>query len=164
MRRRLFLPLLANTCFALTAITATAVTFKPEKLPALDSTVAPAISAGKLPGGVLWFERNRETYGKNYGHRAPTPAAEAATEDTIYDAASPTKAVATTAAAMQLVERGNLDLDATVAHSLPAFGQHGKDVITVRPLMTHMSGLRAGIPAQPAWAGYSAAIDRACAE
>jgi uncharacterized protein YbbC (DUF1343 family) len=92
------------------------------------------------------------------------PVPEATTEDTIYDAASLTKVIATTTAAMQLVERGKLDLDAAVAHYLPAFAQHGKDLVTVRHLMTHMSGLRPGIPAQPAWSGYQAAIYRACAE
>jgi uncharacterized protein YbbC (DUF1343 family) len=164
MRRRLFLRLLAGTCFALTVTAALAGTFKPEKLAALDGAVATAIAARKLPGGVLWLERNGEIYRKVYGHRALTPATEATTEDTIYDAASLTKVIATTTAAMQLVERGKLDLDATVAHYLPAFGQHGKDVITVRHLMTHMSGLRPGIPTQPAWTGYSGAIERACAE
>ena len=165
MRRRSFLPLFACICFALTARAATpAAAFKPEKLAALDAAIATAISARKLPGGVLWLERNGEIHRKVHGHRALTPAPDATTEDTIYDAASLTKVIATTTAAMQLVERGKLDLDATVAHYLPAFGQHGKGVITVRHLMTHMSGLRAGIPAQPAWTGYFAAIDRACAE
>ena len=40
------------------------------------------------------------------------PAREAASEDTIYDAASLTKVIATTTAVMQLVERGRLELDA----------------------------------------------------
>ena len=164
MRRRSFLSLLAGICFALTANAATTAAFKPGKLADLDAAVARAISAKKLPGGVLWLERNGETYRKVYGHRALTPAPEPTTEDTIYDAASLTKVIATTTAAMQLVERGKLNLDAAVAHYLPAFGQHGKDVVTVRHLMTHMSGLRPGIPTQPAWTGYSAAIDRACAE
>ncbi len=138
--------------------------FKAEKLAALDTAIGDAITAKKLPGGVLWLEHNGATHRKVYGHRALTPAPEPTTEDTIYDAASLTKVVATTTALMQLVERGKLDLDAPVARYLPAFAANGKNVITIRHLMTHMSGLRAGIPATPAWTGYEAAIQLACAE
>jgi CubicO group peptidase (beta-lactamase class C family) len=65
---------------------------------------------------------------------------------------------------MQLVERGKLELDAPVARYLPAFAQHGKEQVTLRHLLTHMSGLRPGIPATPPWSGTAAAIERACAE
>jgi uncharacterized protein YbbC (DUF1343 family)/CubicO group peptidase (beta-lactamase class C family) len=138
--------------------------FLPAKLAAIDAAVALAIADQKIPGGVLWIERAGETYRKAYGRRALTPAPEATTEDTIYDAASLTKVIATTPAIMQLVERGKLDLDAPVARYLPAFAQHGKERITVRHLMTHLSGLRPGIPATPPWSGTAAAIERACAE
>ncbi|MDP3072826.1 MAG: DUF1343 domain-containing protein [Opitutaceae bacterium] len=142
----------------------TAPAFKPDKLAAIDHTIANAIAAKKIPGGVLWIERDGTAHHRAYGQRALTPAPEAATEDTIYDAASLTKVVATTTAVMQLFERGQLDLDAPVARYLPAFAAHGKDAVTLRHLMTHMSGLRPGIPATPAWTGTAAAIERACAE
>jgi uncharacterized protein YbbC (DUF1343 family)/CubicO group peptidase (beta-lactamase class C family) len=164
MPRRPFLLLLASTWLALTAIAATPLAFKAEKFTAMDAAITGAITAKKLPGGVLWLERDGEFYRKVYGHRTLVPAADLTTDDTIYDAASLTKVIATTTAAMQLVERGKLDLNASVERYLPAFGQHGKDVVTIRHLMTHMSGLRAGIPTQPAWTGYDGAIERACAE
>ncbi len=138
--------------------------FQPAKLAAIDTAVAAAIAEKKIPGGVLWVERAGEVYSKTYGQRALVPAPAATTADTIYDAASLTKVVATTTAVMQLVEQGKLVLDAPVARYLPAFGAKGKDRITVRHLMTHMSGLRSGIPATPAWSGVPAAIERACAE
>ena len=138
--------------------------FKADKLAAMDSAVADAITAKKIPGGVLWLERDGQSYRKVYGNRTLVPAVNATTEDTIYDAASLTKVIATTTAAMQLIERKKLNLDAPVAQYLPAFAQHGKSVVTVRHIMTHMSGLRAGIPPEPAWTGYDAAIERACAE
>ncbi len=138
--------------------------FVPEKLTAIDTAVTNAIAAKKMPGGVLWFEQSGRTYRKAYGHRAVTPALDATTEDTIYDLASLTKVVATTTAVLQLVERGKLDLDAPVARYLPAFAQHGKERILVRQLMTHTSGLRAGIPGTPAWSGYDRGIQLACAE
>ncbi len=138
--------------------------FQPAKLAAIDTAVAAAIAEKKIPGGVLWVERAGEVYSKTYGQRALVPAPAATTADTIYDAASLTKVVATTTAVMQLVEQGKLVLDAPVARYLPAFAAKGKDRITVRHLMTHMSGLRSGIPATPAWSGVPAAIERACAE
>jgi len=139
-------------------------TFKPEKLVALDAAVADAIATKKTPGGVLWFESNGEVYHKAYGHRALVPAAEPAAEDTIYDAASLTKVVATTTAILQLVERGKLDLDAPVARYVPEFAQNGKAGVTLRHLMTHTSGLRPDLDYQPAWSGAARALELACAE
>ncbi|MGH7958358.1 MAG: exo-beta-N-acetylmuramidase NamZ domain-containing protein [Opitutaceae bacterium] len=164
MRRRSLLTLLASAWLALTATAATPAAFKADKLSALDTAVANAITAKKLPGGVLWLEQDGRTHRKAFGERSVTPSREPTTEDTIYDAASLTKVIVTTTAAMQLVERKQLDLDASVARYLPEFARHGKESVTVRHLMTHMSGLRAGIPAQPAWSGYETAIERACAE
>lgn len=82
-------------------------------------------------------------------------AAGEATANTLFRNASMTKAVATTAA-LQLVEQGRLNLDATVASILPEFDQlqvlDGFDgdqprlrapasQATVRQLMTHTAGL-----------------------
>ncbi len=138
--------------------------FKPDKLAAIDSAVAAAIAAKQLPGGVLWLERDGQPQRKAYGHRTLTPALAPTTEDTIYDLASLTKVIATTTALMQLVERGQLELDAPVARYLPAFAQNDKQHVTIRQLMTHTSGLRAGISPRPPWSGYDAGIALACAE
>ncbi len=64
---------------------------------------------------------------------------------TIYDLASVSKVVATTAMAMLLYERGQLDLDAPVASILPEFGSHDarRGAVTVRHLLAHSSGLPA---------------------
>ena len=132
---------------------------KPEKLAAIDATITEAIAAKKAPGGVLWLERDGEIYRKAYGQRAWVPAAEPISEDTIYDAASLTKVIATTTCIMQLVERGQLDLDAPVARYFPAFAQNGKEAVTIRHLMTHMSGLRPDLDTKPAWSGYALGIE-----
>lgn len=60
---------------------------------------------------------------------------------TIFDLASVTKVVATTALAMKMVGDTMLNLDEPVAKTLPAFGASGKHVITPRDLLTHRSGL-----------------------
>ncbi|HEY0541607.1 MAG TPA: serine hydrolase [Actinoallomurus sp.] len=65
--------------------------------------------------------------------------------DTIFDLASMSK-LFTTIVALQEVERGKIDLDATVASYLPDFAQNGKGTITLRQLLTHTSGLRPDLP------------------
>jgi serine-type D-Ala-D-Ala carboxypeptidase len=66
--------------------------------------------------------------------------------DTVYDIASLTKVVATTAAAMLLAERGRLDLDTPLGELLPGFvvgrppGGQARHV-TLRHLLAHNSGL-----------------------
>jgi serine-type D-Ala-D-Ala carboxypeptidase len=68
-----------------------------------------------------------------------------ATDNTIYDLASLTKVVATTASAMILYDRGRLPLDARVVDVLPEFATDDdrRSEVTVRMLLTHTSGLPA---------------------
>jgi CubicO group peptidase (beta-lactamase class C family) len=64
--------------------------------------------------------------------------------NTIFDLASLSK-LFTCIAAMQQIQTGRLDVDATVASYLPEFASNGKASITIKQLMTHTSGL----PADP---------------
>ncbi|MDQ0989071.1 serine hydrolase [Streptomyces sp. V3I7] len=66
-------------------------------------------------------------------------------EDTVFDLASVSK-LFTSLLAVQQMERGALELEATVASYLPEFGAAGKQDITIRQLLTHTSGFRAWIP------------------
>ena len=70
--------------------------------------------------------------------------------DTIFDLASVTKVVATTAVAMLLYERGQLPLDIPLGHFLPDFvaraprhQQATREAVTLRMLLAHSSGLPA---------------------
>lgn len=69
----------------------------------------------------------------------------ATTTSTIYDMASVSKLFCSIVV-MQLVERGLVDLDATVATYLPPFAANGKEAVTVRMLLTHTSGFTSWIP------------------
>ncbi|WP_432180137.1 serine hydrolase [Streptomyces sp. NBC_00063] len=69
----------------------------------------------------------------------------AAAEDTVYDLASVSK-LFTSLIAVQEIERGKLELEATVASYVPDFAGAGKQDITIRQLLTHTSGFRAWIP------------------
>ena len=60
-----------------------------------------------------------------------------------YDLASLTKVVATTTAAMLLVERDSIALNEPVATYLPEFAENGKEAVTIRQLLSHSSGLKA---------------------
>ncbi|HTX41253.1 MAG TPA: serine hydrolase domain-containing protein [Acidobacteriaceae bacterium] len=68
--------------------------------------------------------------------------------ETVFDLASVTKVVATTSAAMLLVDRGRLELDARLGDILPGFvigmePHSGKERVTLRMLLAHTSGLPA---------------------
>jgi uncharacterized protein YbbC (DUF1343 family)/CubicO group peptidase (beta-lactamase class C family) len=139
-------------------------TFFPEKLAQMDLEIQQNISSNKLPGGVLWFERNGAIHHKAFGNRAVVPRREEMTEDTIFDAASLTKVLATAPSIMLLMERGKIELDAPLVRYLPEFKSNGKDAITIRHLMTHTSGLPSGLPRDPPWQGYATGIKIASEE
>ena len=113
-----------------------------------DSIVLSGINQGAYPGAVLVIGRRESLlYEKGYGRLTWSPGAPADRPDsTLFDLASLTKAVATTTAAMILVDRGQLKLDAPVATYLPEFNGKGATAITVRMLLTHTSGLRGDLP------------------
>ena len=127
----------------------------------MDAAITSAIASNKIPGGVLWVEHNGVAYHKTFGSRALVPAREAMTEDTIFDAASLTKVVACTPAVMLLVERGRVKLDAAVTNYVPEFVGAGRDEITVRQLLTHVSGLPPDIETKSDWHGQAEAIKKA---
>ena len=60
--------------------------------------------------------------------------------DTVATVLSGTKGLTSTCV-HQLVERGELDLDAPVARYWPEFAQAGKEAITIRMVMSHRSGV-----------------------
>ena len=82
---------------------------------------------------------------KGFGHLGWTSASpEVNADNTIYDLASLSKVIGTTTAAMILFDEGRLDLDAPVSTYIPEFSGGNKELVTVRHLLTHRSGLPAG--------------------
>ena len=65
---------------------------------------------------------------------------------------------------MMLVERGKLRLNDRVATFIPGFERYGKADITIRHLLTHMSGLRPDLDLGEAWTGSDTAIALAVEE
>ena len=124
----------------------------------VDEIVQAGIAAKAAPGAVVLIGRGDQTvYEKAYGTRATVPSTEPMTLDTVFDLASLTKVVATTTAVMTLVEQGRVRLNDSVASFVPGFDRYGKAGITVRHLLTHVSGLRPDVDLHP-WTGYDAAM------
>jgi len=128
---------------------------------AADEQINQAVKDGNIPGAVLLIGHDGKiVYRKAYGERALLPKPEPMTVDTIFDAASLTKVLATTPSIMKLFEQGKIRLDDPVTRYLPEF-QDGHSPITIRNLMTHFSGLRPDLDLKPAWSGYETGIHRA---
>ena len=154
-----------------------------QKFREIDAAIEFYIAHQQMPGAVFWLERNGESYQKPYGKFSYEPGAARVEMDTIFDAASLTKVISTTPAVMWLIEHGQVELDAPLIQYLPECGNGnsggggdgngdghsgGKELITIRHLLTHTSGLPAGIPATladgTAWQGEAAALKLACGQ
>jgi CubicO group peptidase (beta-lactamase class C family) len=109
---------------------------------AIEARAFPACSLAVTSRGELVAHRALGHFTYELGSR------EVATTS-LFDLASLTKVVATTAMAMLLYERGVLDLEAPVAAIVPEFAEEmdgnssPRRVVTVRMLLAHSSGLPA---------------------
>jgi CubicO group peptidase (beta-lactamase class C family) len=113
-----------------------------------DSLIGSSIGT-LIPGAVFLVARDgRVVHERAFGyaqlndyegHRLASPPA--MRTSTMFDLASVTKVMATTMAAMLLVDRGIIELDAPVWRYLPDFRGTHLDSITVRHLLSHSAGL-----------------------
>lgn len=134
------------------------------KLAGIDHAILENIAARKLPGAVFHLEREGAVYEKAYGRFTYDEGAPPVTPDTVFDAASLSKVLSTATSVLLLAEEGKLDLEAPLVRYFPECTGGGKEAITVRQLLTHSSGLPAGLPARPAWAGKESAHALACSQ
>ena len=112
------------------------------RLAAIDDVVAEGLLYERMPGCVVLVGyRGRTAWLKSYGSRQVKPDVVPMTTDTVFDLASLTKPIATATSILLLVEDGLVELDAPAATYIPEFGVEGKEVITIRQLLTHQSGL-----------------------
>lgn len=109
------------------------------------SILREAVAARVFPGAAVAITYRGEMIAlKGIGRFTYDPDSPTVEPTTIYDIASVTKVVATTAAAMLLYQRGSLDLNANVVDYIPAFDSApGKKRVTVHMLLAHTSGLPA---------------------
>ena len=132
---------------------------KPVPMHELEAVIAAQIADANVAGAVVAIGdtsgvRERVALGQRFVGNTAEPM----TEDTIFDLASLTKAVATATAVLQLAERGRLALDAPASRYWPAFAEGGKARITVRQLLNHTSGLPPGLAARSEFRGPTAVL------
>lgn len=124
-----------------------------QRFPEAYAVLREAIAAEAFPGcafGVL--AGNKVLLLDALGHFTyESESAPAVAPETLFDVASLTKVVSTTAAAMLLYQRGQLDLETPIGEMLPGFiigrdaAQHARRV-TLRHLLAHSSGLPGYVP------------------
>jgi CubicO group peptidase (beta-lactamase class C family) len=143
-RRLHFSPLLMAV--GLSLLTATSLVFaedaklSSDKQAQIESSIAKFMSANSVPGvSVAVVENGENEWSQGYG-MSDLENFVPATSRTLYRLASISKPLTATAA-MQLWERGKLDLDAPVQKYCPAFPQK-EWPITTRQLLGHLAGIR----------------------
>ena len=116
---------------------------QPEKN--ISAMLEERVEDGDFPSAVyLVYESGQTIFADALGYAVREPDQIPATLETIYDLASLTKPLITGLLCARRIELGELTLDSSVSHYLPAFDRTDKQMITVRQLLTHTSGL-------PAW-------------
>ncbi len=104
-----------------------------------------ALADSAFPGAFVVVGRRSGVIAQmGAGHLDWAPGSPVPDEHTIYDMASLTKVLSLTSSMMQLVEQNKVELDAPVQKYLPQWTGTHKELVTVRDLLTHRSGL-------PAW-------------
>ena len=118
----------------------------PERLRAIREVLERAVHAGAFPGAVAVIGRSDRLLAvEAVGQLAWSDTTATSPWASVYDVASLTKVVATTAAAMLLVDRGLLDLDVPVGRYRQDLAPEVMSRVTMRHLLQHTSGLPAGL-------------------
>ena len=138
---------------------------KAEAVEAFRGAVREAVAARVVSGAAWWLERSGEAVheAEGWAVRVPEVDKTAASEATIFDAASLTKVMVTTPCVMRLVEEGKVDLEAPVSRYLAEFAGRERETIRVRHLLAHTSGLKPGLSRQEPWSGKAAGLALAMA-
>jgi len=108
-----------------------------DKLDEAASVLASAVASGQVRAAVIYAR-----LGKWILHRA---FGEAKSVDSSFLLGSISKPIAI-AALMTLFDQGKFDLDDTVKRYVPEFNGYAKDRVTIRHLLTHVSGLPDQLP------------------
>lgn len=125
-----------------------------EKLNQIDAIVEKDVADKKYPGAVVVIgHKGKIVYRKAFGNRALVPTVEKMTLDTIFDAASLTKPVATATSVMILIEQGKIRLTDTIGKFIPEIQDKDAKNVTVLQLLTHVSGYAPDFDLREKWTG-----------
>ena len=139
-----------------TGIETTAIRFKyttPEEVGAdskvfskIDSIALKGVKDKVFPGcQVLVAKNGKVIYQKAFGYHTYENKIEVKNDD-VYDIASITKIVASTASLMKLMDEKKISLDNKLSDYLPELNGSNKADIGLREMLTHQAGLRDWIP------------------
>ncbi|HXG83342.1 MAG TPA: exo-beta-N-acetylmuramidase NamZ domain-containing protein [Pyrinomonadaceae bacterium] len=135
------------------------------KLNQIDALVTKDIADKKLPGAVVIVgHKGKIVFRKAFGNRSLVPTIEKMTVDTIFDAASLTKPIATATSIMILVERGQLRLNDTIGKFIPEIQDENAKRITIQQLLTHVSGYQPDFDLRKKWEGNDSMLKELAVE
>ena len=126
---------LINSVMACTVAAALGVLAAP--LISLDTQNLPLIVVPALAAALLHVVQKDETYTRHFG--------KADSDDAMFLLGSISKPINVTAV-MTLFDKGKFQLDDPVKKHLPDFTGDGRDDVTIRHLLTHVSGLPDQLP------------------
>ena len=107
-------------------------------------------------------DRTQLLWRRAFGTLQPGDAP-ATPDDTVFDLASLTKVLSTTAIAMQQVERGSLGLDDPIERHMPEWRGLDRSSVSVRDVLAHCGGLAAHLPFFHTMSGRAAFQHAICA-
>src|SRR5262245_27082317 len=111
--------------------------FKSDRFDEASDVLAKAVAGGQVASAVLHVTRRDDSSTRAFG-KAPS-------NDAMFLLGSITKPICVTAL-MTLFDRGEFHLDAPLKKFIPKFAGEGRDLITLRQLLTHVSGLPDQLP------------------
>lgn len=133
MRRRDVLQLGLGTLFAAPLFAA----MKQNRWAAAEEVLSKATSSGQISAAVMQVEHKGEAHSNHFGS--------AKSVDEMFLLGSISKPISVTAL-MMLFDQGKFQLDDPATKYLPEFIGEGRDKITIRQLLTHVSGLPDQLP------------------
>ncbi|QDU33575.1 Esterase EstB [Poriferisphaera corsica] len=112
--------------------------------PQLDKIVIDGITKQNYPGATLIVgQKGRIIHAQAYGKQTYQPNAPKVQLDTIFDMASCSKVVGTTTATLLNLQDKKFKLSTPIYQLVPEYDKPDKTQITVKDLLTHVSGIKA---------------------
>lgn len=133
MKRRTFL----GSGMALTLLPRAQAGFDVSQLERAGKILADAAASGDVESSALYVRQGSDVFSRSYGL--------ARDSDAMFLLASISKTISV-AAVLALFDEGRFRLDEKVRRYIPEFHGEGRDKITIRQLMTHVSGLPDQLP------------------
>ena len=122
------------------------VGMSPQQLDLAASILAEQVESGAISAAAIAVaRRNKVVMARGFGKLTPDAGSPEVDADSIFLLASITKPVTATAL-MILVDRGLISLDDPVAHYIPEFQGGERAQVSVRNLLSHISGLPHMLP------------------